>query len=413
MQIMRWSIASILILVLCFGIVQAADTGYPTGDVLRDYAMQKNSPAVVLDTTVKLRSALESHVSEFISETRWAPYHEWFGIKASSVSMTEPADVFYSLSLAYPYLSGNLQQQVTTYLRNEWSSSQPYNNIDYQTLQGGTARNWHRIDSDDYNLAIAAGHPVSGRLVQIYPIYLFAQNTNSWDLVSAQYNQIKTIYNNIPSELGSRDDGNNNRNIASVIGFIRIAYRLGYSVDVIAALNKLETMLQTKIDHQRQEGHDCLSVINSGITRQWNSGGCLYTGRQHDGIITMFYGMVPELGRILRDYAETASNNMENWVNRNAQGFWLVNGDTPVQEGEVNKPEYITTMSYFHLMSDIQVVDFHRHRQLVDMPACHADVYFIERLVRAIEASAPQYWTDFSIPIPVRPPLNLRIITLR
>ena len=416
MKIFRLSIAAaILSLFLHIAIVQAADTGYPQGNSLRNYAMQKNNPIINPQVTAKLRSVLESHISEFVSQTSWAPYHEWFGIKGSSVSMTEPADVFYALSLAYPYLSSNLQQQVRSYLRNEWSTSQPYKYIDYPNIQGGTPRNWHALDLDDYNAAFgpSKGHPVANRRIQIYAIYLFAQNTDSWDLVQVQYNQIKNDFSKISPNFVTRDDGNNSRNIASVIGFIRIADKLGYSADVSSALTMLETMVQAKTDHQRLEGDDCLSTMDSVPGTGSNSAGCLYYKQaQHFEIISQFYGMVPELGRILRGYATTASNNIAKWINRNAQGFWLVNGDTPVQEGEVHKPQYITTMSYFHIMSDIQAVDFDRHRQLVDMPACRADVYFIERLVRAIEASGPRNWTHYSTPmngVPPLPPENLRI----
>ena len=100
-------INAVLIALFCCGLASllfAADTGYPTGSTLQDYALQKNNPVISSSATVKLRARLESHVSDFITETRWAPMHEWFGITSnrgdSELSMTEPADVFLALSLA-------------------------------------------------------------------------------------------------------------------------------------------------------------------------------------------------------------------------------------------------------------------------------------------------------------------------
>jgi hypothetical protein len=387
--------------------VSGVDVGNPTGQILQDYALNKNNPAVNGPATVKLRSLLEEHVAEFITENRWAPFHEWYGIRTSELSMTEPAQVFYSLSLAYPYLSSQLRDQVRTYMREEWNRSQPFQNLDFPNLGQGAARNWHPIDQNDYSGA--NGNNISNRIIQIYALYLFAQNTDSWDLVEAQYSTIKSIYESISSTLAERHDANNSRNIHSVIGFIRIADHSGNSTDVTDALSKLETMVSQKLDHQRDEGDDCAANLNySGaepgdpgwVSGQFRYGNAFYTGTNHDGKVVQWTDMGPELGRMLRDYATTASSNIATWIYRNAQGFWLVRGDVPVQEGEVFTPRYYTTQNYFHVLSDVQAVDFTAHQQIMDAPACRADVYYMERLVRTIEASGAQNWELYSAPVP-------------
>lgn len=376
--------------------VLAVDTGYPTGQVLLDYALKKNNPIANPTVTAKLKSALEAHVNDYISQPKWAAYNEWFGIDIhpNVISLTEPTETLYGLSLSYPYINDGLKTQVRTYLRNQWSTYLPYQNLDYPNVKEGTRRNWNPVDPAEM---ARATNPISGRIIQLYPIYLFAQNTNSWDLVQAQYNTIKTIFNQIPTSLASRDNHNNSRNIASVIGFIRIADKFGNSTDVNAGVSKLTTLIKDKIDHQRSEGADCTATINSANSGQERSLGCLYVGGTHNSRIEMFTGSVPELGRMLRDYATTGSNQLAKWVARNAQGYWLVNGDTPVQEGEVNKPYYWTTMAYFHLMSDVQAMDFDHHLQLADMPASRADAYYLERVVRAIEASGNQSWQKYDV----------------
>jgi len=274
-------------------------------------------------------------------------------------------------------------------------------------LKQGSARNWHPQDQNDYNNA--TGNNIEGRIIQIYALYLFAQNTDSWDLIDAQYNVIKSIYQSITSGLAEKNNANNSRNINSIIGFIRIAHHANNSADGSDALAKLETMVSQKLDHQRDEGAICAANINySGaqpgdpgwVSGQFRYGDAFYTGSNHDGKVVQWTDMGPELGRILRDYSATASGNIAAWIYRNAQGFWLVRGDVPVQEGEVFTPRYYTTQNYFHFMSDVQAVDFTAHQQIMDAPAGKADVYYIERVVRTIEASGSQNWELYSTPVP-------------
>jgi hypothetical protein len=169
----------------------------------------------------------------------------------------------------------------------------------------------------------------------------------------------------------------------------------GYTTNRDTWLGRLETRINTKIDDQRAEGTDCLSTIDNNPGDQSNANGCLYTGSLHDELSGQFYGMVPELGRILRDWATTASSNIASWVYRNAQGFYLVNQNTHIYEGEVPKAWYVSHQAFFHVLSDVQAVDFASHVQMVDSPACKADVYYIERLVRAIEASGNANWVNY------------------
>ena len=392
----------ILALVLCLVSVSSAhvaDTGYPTLQQVRQYALEKNNPVPDSTKTTKVRSYLEAHVADLIRQGRWAPLFEFFGIRESSVIQTEPADIFLALSSAYPYLSPSLQTQVRDYLRNHWSTDQPYQNLDYPNLSAGTPRNWYQVEPPEFSSAVVRGNPIPNRRIQLYALYLFAQNTDSWDLVNAQYSKIKAVFDSIPSTLSTAYDGNNSRDISSVIAFIRIADKNDQPADVSAGVTKLSSLLQNKIDHQRIEGDNCGSTMDDPNDGQFRSNGCLYAGSTHQGIILTYYGMSPELGRVLRDYATTASATIKNWVFRNAQGYWFVRGDTPVQEGEVISPFYITTMAYFHILSDISAVSFDEHLQLIDSPAGHADTYYIQRLVAAIQASGNPNWVNYSQPM--------------
>jgi hypothetical protein len=101
--------------------------------------------------------------------------------------------------------------------------------------------------------------------------------------------------------------------------------------------------------------------------------------------IVYWTDLCPEVGELLREFAPEETAAIKAWMLRNAQGFYLARWDTPVQEGEVACPWYVTTQNYFHFFSSIDKADAATLRLLVDRPVCYADVYYIERLVRAIE----------------------------
>jgi len=48
----------------------------------------------------------------------------------------------------------------------------------------------------------------------------------------------------------------------------------------------------------------------------------------------------------------------------------------------------LTTMNYYNVQTKIMPADAAVQRLYLDAPACRADVYFLERLVRLIEAPA-------------------------
>jgi hypothetical protein len=153
--------------------------------------------------------------------------------------------------------------------------------------------------------------------------------------------------------------------------------------------------LRFYLEHYRRVGRDCAKFIDAvpGDDQHPSAGGQFrnlggpYVGKTHMAAIVYFTDLCPEAGRLVKHFAPEETAAIKAWMLRNAQGFYLARWDTPVQEGEVACPWYVTTQNYFHFFSDIEQSDFATHRLLADMPVCHADVYYIERLVRAIEAS--------------------------
>jgi len=378
----------------------------PTAAQLRAVVLAEHTPKIDSAKTAKLRAALEEHAAEFVSRPRWAPYHEWRGISASHLAMTEPAETIHALSLAYPYVSDELKPKVKAYLEREFATARPYELIDYPDALKGAQRNFHRIDRADY--AASSGRPlVRDRKVKLYPLYVFASATDNWKLIDGVWPKIRAAAAGIDGKLvwvdanGRRDlsraarMANNGRNVSSMIGYARMAGRLGRRADLEAAMAKLRPMVLRMLEFQRAIGAECLKHIDAPPGReghpsqggQFRSAGGPYVGATHRAAIVYWTDLCPQLGRLLRQFAPAALRHVADWMLRNAQGFYLVRGDVPVQEGEVFAPYYLTTMNYFHVISTIRRSDFHTHRQLADAPACRADVYYLERLVRAIEAS--------------------------
>ena len=144
----------------------------PDADELRKLILETPKVSPDEKRSARLRAALEEHVAEFISEPRWSAYHEWRGISPSALSMTEPAEAIYALSLAYPYVSDELKPKVKEYLRREFTQNRPYATVDYPNVRKGARRNYHRIDEKDLN-ARGVGNIIPNRRVQLYPLYVY------------------------------------------------------------------------------------------------------------------------------------------------------------------------------------------------------------------------------------------------
>lgn len=359
------------------------------------------------DDKQPLIDALNAHVRRAVAVPRWAAFHEWRGIGRSGLSMTEPAELIGALSLAYPHLSDDLKPVVKAYVESHFDQHRPYDRVDYDDPRAGARRNYHPVHETDFR---NAQHPVPGRRAQLYWLYVLADRTDNWNRIEAVYDRIKAAADDMNEKLqpvagldqrAHRPEvfaiANNCRDVSSLVGFVKIAERLGRANDADLARRKLDAMLEQLAAIHREVGRRCEAHLDGFVDAgehpsrhgQSRNAGGPYVGPMHHQIIPYWTDLCPEAGQRLRELAPDATEHVARWMLRNAQGFYLVRGDTPVQEGEVFTPFYQTTMNYFHLFSTVRGADPALRRLLVDMPACEADVHYLQRLVAGIERRAP------------------------
>jgi hypothetical protein len=380
------------------------DAKHPTVEelaaLLKD-EITRQRPPIDAAATAALRAALDAHVAELLEDPWHGPFHEWRGLAPSARTMAEPAELAYALALAAPHLSAERRQAVRAYIERQLAAD--------PLTPRGEPRNYHRIDPLDFR-ATRPTLELPGARQDFYAqdtfVALFgAQRPDELLFLRAWHSTWRA--NPGPPE-GPVADGlkgappeqwrraaRYSRGMNHLAGRVRYAHRLDDARAWREEVERFALSLAHYLDHYRRIGRACAQHIDALPGGEWhpsaggqnrNLGGP-YLGQIHMQAIVFWTDLSPEMGRVLRAYAPEESAAIQRWVLRNAQGFYLVRWDTPVQEGENGAPWYVTTQNYFHLFSTIGPSDFAAHQLLVDRPACRADVYYLERLVRAIEAS--------------------------
>lgn len=376
----------------------------PTKDDVRKVFAEYSKRQRIVDTesTSALRAALESHVANVMEYNEYAPFQEWRGIAPTTASQDGHAELTYALLIAHPHLEKQHQEKLTQYLRNR---AEVYGVITDRSIRPGESRNYHRLDVNETKQALPRVPPRAREDYLTLGTFLELMEKDD-----------DTRFN-LGMKLGFSDDRNlsqpivldataepviqfnrysaHSKALTNIAGRIRLIARNGTERDVQAVVDDFMDALKPYLAHYRQVGRDCAQHIDAvpgaeghpSAGGQYRNLGGPYVGKTHMAAIVYWTDLCPELGRILREFAPEETAAIKAWMLRNAQGFYLARWDTPVQEGEVPCPLYLTTQNYFHFFSSVADADFATHKVLVDMPACHADVYYIERLVHAIEAS--------------------------
>jgi hypothetical protein len=347
-----------------------------------------------------LRAALERHIADLLLTPDHGAFHEWRGIGQSRASMTSREDLIYALSLAYPHLGDQQRARVERYIAEHLTQDGAAKPAE-PDLARSTPRNFHRVDTHD----LLASDRRAGFQHATQAIYVHARNLAPPKPLMASEPQLAapSLLEQAPDalarrlaagQLDARQLREASRHISLAVSRAQLA-ALGEAPEEYGKrLKELQAILPNYLAIYRHFGRQCAQHIDAlpGGTEHPSAGGQFrnlggpYVGKTHAAEIAFFTDMSPEIGRILKEFAPEETAAIKAWMLRNAQGFYLARWDTPVQEGEVTAPWYNTTQNYFHVFSTIDGGDFETHLLLVDAPVCRADVYYIERLVRALEA---------------------------
>lgn len=363
------------------------------------------------ESTKALRAALAAHVTSFLEYANHAPYHEWRGIGESHLTFSMTADAIFPLSVALPHLEQELAERVVRYLPQPHDVQSPFRPDISAVSIHAEKRNFHKVDGAEFQSLKRDWHSLTSHADRYtWATYFASQEklppkgsfyTGVWlppngtppDKIAGPIEHSST-QTDLPPTMYSQE-------LTNLVGHVLMNADWRDANGVLRAtraITELEQALPLYLTQYRQIGRDCAAHTDAvpgdkqhpSAGGQFRNQGGPYVGKTHAAAILYWTDLCPEIGAVLAEYAPSETEAIRRWMLRNAQGFYLVRWDTPVQEGEVAAPLYVTTQNYFHVFGTIPGSDAATHRLLVDMPACHADPYYVERLVRAMEASGAE-----------------------
>jgi uncharacterized repeat protein (TIGR01451 family) len=288
---------------------------------------------------------------------------------SGNVYWFDPGELVYTLSIAYPYLSSGLQNQLWAYLQNEINLYSPLERLPWPAdwLTGGARREPYEV-----TVGVSVWPPPSPPLSTLYALWAYADATGDWGYMADHWSQIRALFND------KKDEVDSYAAISGAIGYARIADHLGHTAQAqegedvaVAAMlagQDFSTFLGTA-NHRYPDPRNSPTGLRSPV----------------------FFGLVPEVGRYLRDTngSEVAAYLAEMTDYYDGQYLWyLTRLGLQRERGETSfhGPELAWSVFLAKAFTeDITSIELQRY---LDRPWGIGDMYYLQKLVAAIEADA-------------------------
>lgn len=293
---------------------------------------------------------------------------------------SNPAETYYTLIRALPYVSTELQSPLRTYIKNEWSKY-PANKYSHSGWSGNQ-REAYDIPQDAFS-EFTDGKMSAGNYdnwtgykfnpFNIYASYLYAKEFGNANSI---FDQLRNKVYELPTASFTADKPHLlNMYIAGYYGYLNLQDLVGESRSSTVN-NWLNTALQRRI-----------TIFNTAAKdlRGAEAGGFLY--------------LVPELGDYLRQNALSKARTAIDVHNNFSAPYWFVSRADEVDRLHLLSAEireegstsvYYDYVSLFNAKALILKEGGAELEKYLDVPAvARGDLYFILNLVHTIEAGGP------------------------
>ena len=343
-------------------------------------------------TTNQVRSELEQEIQKILSAGLLRPgYYNsgQFGITRELTNYFEnPGETVYTLTLAYPYLSSNLQSQVQAYLQNYFDTY--FDSEMYATTgwSGGEAREAMLIPNDLLSAFTASGPLVrAGALSWTYPPHNFY---SLWKYAQIVPGDTLTAYNlaknsiQVPVPSLPADDYflqrpyEHNAYMAGYIGFLNL--------QELAGMSGQDSQLRTQVTNELNR---LLSLRWQLFSKDSYWGMNNFSYRKHLDIARNFMYLVPELGDY---YRQNIAGKIDEAVAEYeyVAPYWFVTRYEGVI-GEGSMSNLYNSWAMFTAKALIQQATYLELVQYIDAPAFErGDLYYIQKLALALQADGGQ-----------------------
>jgi outer membrane protein assembly factor BamB len=279
----------------------------------------------------------------------------------------DPGELVYTLSMAYPYLSSNLQTQVRSYLSAEMARYPPLEALPWPPvwLTQGTARELYAA-----SFRPNCWPPPDPPLSTLYALWAYARYTGDWAYVQSRWSQIDALFDRKKGSVDSYAA------ISGAIGYARIAQHLGRTAD---AAEGAQVAVQGMT-----AGLNFNSFVTTANRRYPDP-----RGQQTGWRAPVFFGLVPEVGRYISDTNRSAAlTYLYDLTDADGVFLWYITRlglQGEIGESSFHGPDL--AWSVFLAKAYVEGMGRPALRGYLDRPWGLGDLYYLQKLIATIEAS--------------------------
>lgn len=342
-----------------------------------------------------LSSELETKIEDFVRDvltngwsnnTHYQPllYPNNSPYQSGGIFFVDPTEEAYILGISYPFVSDALKIDIKNYVSNYLLANypNPLSQIFPTNSLTGKRREAYYIDNDLGRVMQSAGRTLQySSNTKVYNLWTYTHYTGDWNFVSNYYANIKNACDTISTSSSVNGD------FANLVGCYRIANHLNYGSDASnyldKAVNVLRNRLQWESDHQPT---NWFSEEGSGLDTTAFS----WHNRPQGIEIDRFKDLTYELGRALHDFASQPTTIQDKFLTTVLPDRIMTKG-TGAGESFSNFPTQARDTFLFKAYASGSTAE--DLQKFISSPWSKADLYYMEKLVLTIRASASSFCT--------------------
>lgn len=344
-----------------------------------------------------LARELERRVEEVLDAPRLAPLFVEIGLGSHDFFFKTSAETVAALALAYPWVGEELQPRILERCREEFSRHPLSGPESRYPLDGPERREPYRVPKDRFYL----GWESPEDLPEAWALDLYGARTGDWGAVEKLWPRVQRAFEafrakgwTLDAERGERFA---NARIAGLIGAARLARRFGEPA-IAAEAARLAAAAVRKLSEHWRAGASAARVLRrlegvAELDRFIGRGDPLYFAIvPHRHKIAKFLDLTPEVGRALREALGPDAAVYLELVDRVLPTWYLAWEERQVHFGEnwIDFPDQ--ALAIFRAKRFIGAEGRESLERWIDLPWCRADLYHVEKLALAIEASGATEW---------------------
>lgn len=342
-----------------------------------------NSGRVVLrdDASRRIVGKLDAHVRELIEGWPWRPLHHVLGISGFETYFDHPDELFHALTLAYDCLPPQSQARVARFLADRLADSPPFEVDGFDRAQG-QARESYDVPEALRAKGRGAAHSVFG--IAAFARYVAQAGENGdkielashWEKIRNRIAPLLGLPNVEPSRVSARGDETEvlNGNLAGLIGAAQLAQKLDDHDAVRAILPRIQQLAQLRADLERTNPRYVEKSVSA-------------SKQLHHFKLARYCALTPENTRCLEGATRELAANRLRAFREMRPGWHLALGERLIGGENYTNPLHFDR-ALFAGAALIEALPANELFRFIDVPACKADFYFIEKCALALRRAA-------------------------